>query len=90
MRTYNIGFYEEISKITSKLSSNTCTLYLFLCTYSEIIPNSSKQRLGQAHFTIWWNLNLSSAHRVCPVSLVEGDVSKGTLNQNEQNSESLG
>ena len=90
MSTYNIGFYEEISKITSKSSSNTHTLYLFFCTYSEIIPNSSKQCLGQAHFTIWSNLNLCSAHRVCPVSLVEGGVSKGPLNQNEQNSESLG
>ena len=88
MSTYNIGLNGEISKITSKLSSNTHFICSSVLTVI-IIPNSSKQRLGQAHFTIWSNLNLSSAHRVCPVSLVEGDVSKGTLNKNKQESESL-
>ena len=38
MSTHNIGFYEEISKIVPKLSSNIIIYapYLFLCTRSVI------------------------------------------------------
>ena len=84
MSTYNIGFNGEISKITSKLSSNTHFICSSVLTVklSPTVPSNVLARLT--------SLNLSSAHRVCPVSLVEGYVSKGTLNQNEQNSESLG
>ena len=46
MSTYNIDFYEEISKIIPKLSSNIikCTLYLFFCLYIEDVEVKVKRK----------------------------------------------
>ena len=57
MRTHNIGFYEDLTKIIFELSSNTHLIFLLLIFSISFEPHSNKTD------------NIPFAHtRVCPVN----------------------